>query len=465
MTLPLRPLLALLASYVLVLSLQSSWGFFSTRAFLGAMAALVLAWTACQLPDRPGKTLHFRKGTQIALDMVLPIFSFCTITLFVVAAMSTQLMYADGRVPGWSLAWYPILASVALLLCLRADWRQEPTSWGYPLVLAAAFSLVLACRTDVLMRSPNPVIDVFAWLRDSADHLLAGQNPYTHSIETPYGTSRAFHYGVCEPPDPRPPAYPPIPILVSAVPRIVKWDVRWANIIAELLAAGAMAGVGWRRERPWLGLAAAVTFLNLPRSTWIIEQAWYEPMLAALYGLGFWLSDYSGWRRYVGGMMLGLGLTAKQFGLPLLFSVAGPLRLQWRSLLIGLAAAGLIMVPFIVAAPGDFFEIVVAKHMNRPPQYHSLTIGTAAFQWLNVSVPRWLTWWLAVALILSVSWRRADRPAVAALATGTSLLAFSLCHTQGYPNYFYLCNFLWLFAFVALLASSPKPNPMETSPK
>lgn len=452
MTLPLRPMLTLAATFTLVVSLASSWGFFSTPAICGALAALVLSGIACQLSDRKNVPVRFRSGTQISLDLLFPLFCVCAITIFPVAFMTTELMYADGRTIGWPLAWYGMAALVGLLLCLRADWNEERTSWGYPLLLLSIFILVLASRADVLLRSPNPVIDVYAWLRDSADHLLAAENPYTHAIDSPYGTLRAAKFNVIEPADPKPPAYPPAPILLSAVPRLLKLDVRWANIVGELLGASAIAGVGWRRGRPWLGLGVATLFLNLPRSLWIIEQAWYEPMLAGLFGLGFWLSEFDGWRRWAGGILLGFALTAKQFGLPLFFPVAGSLRSHWRYLLIGLAAAGLVMLPFLVASPNDFFDIVVRKHLGRPPQYHSLTIGSAFMQWFGVTLPRWLTWGLAGAVILSVSWRRAETAAAAALPTGTALLAFSICHTQGYPNYFYLCNYFWLLGFMAMVS-------------
>jgi hypothetical protein len=246
-----------------------------------------------------------------------------------------------------------------------------------------------------------------------------------------------------------------------------KMDVRCANIVGEMLAASAIAGVGWRRQRPWLGLAVAITFLNLPRTPWIIEQAWYEPMLAGLFGVGFWFSELSGWRRHVGGALIGLAVTAKQFGLPLLMPVAGSLRTHWRNLLMGLIISAVVILPFLVAAPREFVDTVVRKHFGRGLQPQSVTIASASAQWLNGVVPRpWVMWSIAAALILSVSWRRAGRPAVGALPTGTALLAFSVCHTQGFPNYFYLCNYLWLLGFVALVEPIPRSDTAtEPDPK
>src|SRR5262249_41566113 len=144
----------------------------------------------------------------------------------------------------------------------------------------------LLVRMPVLWASPEPVIDVYNLLRDGADHLIAGENPYSHDIITPYGTPRAARYGRDEPPDLRPAGYPPLPLLLSIPPRLLGADVRWSNVIADLLAAAAIMMAGMRRRVAWIGMIAAATYLNLVRVPFIIEQAWYEPMIAALLGLG-----------------------------------------------------------------------------------------------------------------------------------------------------------------------------------
>src|SRR5205085_2486909 len=107
-------------------------------------------------------------------------------------------------------------------------------------------------------------------------------------------------------------------------------DVRWANVAADLIAASAIALVGWRRRRPALALTAAWLYLNQPRAPFIIEQAWYEPMIGALLGVGLVLLELRGIGKWAGYVLVGLGLTAKQFGLPLLFPIAFGHRRNWR---------------------------------------------------------------------------------------------------------------------------------------
>jgi hypothetical protein len=46
----------------------------------------------------------------------------------------------------------------------------------------------------------------------------------------------------------------------------------------------------------------------------MLENAWYEPMLAALVGGGLLLAERRAW---IGHLLIGLGVTGKQFGLPL----------------------------------------------------------------------------------------------------------------------------------------------------
>src|SRR5205823_8329348 len=92
-------------------------------------------------------------------------------------------------------------------------------------------------RERVLRASPDPVIDVYALARDNADHFLHGRNPYQHDIDSPYDTERAYSFGIQDPPDPRPAAYPPHGFLAAVPFRLLGADARWPNVIGDTLAA------------------------------------------------------------------------------------------------------------------------------------------------------------------------------------------------------------------------------------
>jgi hypothetical protein len=471
MIIRLRPTLALAAVATLVLCLRPSFGFYSHVAVAGAATTLGLTLLALFLPDREWR-IGNRSTSAIAPDGLAVQLVLVTWLLTFWASYSIRLEYQDNPQYTLGLALLAIagciVAAAMSLIRMRAllfPQLERPAQRSF-VGLALVLALGLALRVTVLFVSPNPVIDVYSWLRDASDHALHGRNPYSHDITSPYGTERATAYSVTEKPDPRPPAYPPLPFLLCLPFRAVGLDVRWANIVGDLVAGVALFGVGVTRGRPSFGLLCSALFLNLPRSVWIIEQGWYEPMLAGLFGLGFWLIEFEGRRRWLGFILLALALTGKQFGLPLLFPLAWSQRQHWRMLLAGLIVAGFVQLPWMVWSPHDFFDVILWKHLHRDPQFHSLTVASACQEFLGSTPPRILTWTLAAGLILAISWRTPRRGAAAALGVGTALFVFSIFHTQGFPNYFYLCEYLWLLGMVGLLPESKTQGlqPLEFAP-
>jgi hypothetical protein len=298
------------------------------------------------------------------------------------------------------------------------------------------------------------VIDVYNLLRDYADHMIAGVNPYEQDIITPYGTPRAEKYGVMEPADPRPAGYPPLPFLLCTPPRLLGADVRWSNIAGDCIAALALASIGWRKRHGLLGALAAAMYLNLPRAPFVAEQAWYEPMIAALFGLGLLLAEFERWPKYLGYVALGLALTAKQFGLPLLLPLVWSHRRNWRLMLLGQIAGALVMLPWFIWSPHAFVEIALLKHLGRPPQPGSITVGSFVANAFGLEMPRIMGWAAAAIAILFIA-RFTPKGPAAAIGLGSALLAFCVFHTQGYLNYFFLVQYLWLFGAMASLNRDP----------
>jgi hypothetical protein len=454
-----RPAIALLAVVVMGFgTFHSTWGFYTPGAFAAVMGSLVLGVLACAAPARP-----IRVWSRIERHDLLPGLFVCAIILLGTAGSYPNLLYAEPdfdtiRITKWYSRGLLVVMPIAVLngvidgLKFRPAFRRAVFIAGFAAIVVAA----LAVRWLVLVGSPEPVIDVYNLLRDGADYVIAGQNPYANDIVSPYGTPRAERFGVGEPADPRPAGYPPLPFLFSVPPRLLGADVRWANTGADLVAAGAIALVGWRRRRPAVALTAAWLYLNQPRAPFIIEQAWYEPMIAALLGLGLVFTEFRGLWKWAGYALVGLGLTAKQFGLPLLLPMAAGHRRNWKLVALGVFAGVLVMLPWVVWSPSDFFDIVLWKHLDRPPQPHSITIASFLLNEFDVTVPRAAGWALAAGAIVLISIVTPRGSAATALGLGTALLAFSVFHTQGFPNYFYLVVYLWLLGVVAALPIVPE---------
>ena len=456
-----RPTLAFSAVVILVLALRGSFGFWPPAdhyglVFFGAMAALAVAFTATVMSDhvieRGGGTKAFNATDFLLTNVAL--------VLVGTNVLSTGLLYADDGPAPAAVTFFALLGLIILVgFTVRyyrvIVWPGSRPEKDRSLVFFCIITLLVGFlfRERVLKTSPDPIVDVYALARDNADHLLHGRNPYQNDIVSPYETKRAACFGVGEPADPRPAAYPPHAFLAAVPFRLFGADPRWPNVIGDMVAAIAVFGVAWKRGRPLTAYLAATIWLFIPRSSFIIEQSWFEPMLAGLFGLGFSLSENSGVRKWLGYICLGLALTAKQFGLPLLPALAWPHRKNWLPLLVGLATGAAVVLPFVLWSPSDFIDIVVTKHLGRPPQYHSITVASTIFHFAGPeAVPdrKWL-WIAAMLLIGAVSLFSPRDGAATALGLGTALMIFSTFHTQGFPNYFYLVEYLWLLGGVGLL--------------
>jgi hypothetical protein len=451
--------LALLAAVTLNLGTARTWGFYSLSAFLAVMASLLLGIAAC-IPWEKWWPIAIRRTNWL---VVLTAMAACL--LGIVAVNDCRLMYVDDPKLAKHLSAVnsAIILITAVAFLVRLALLNLLSRRGR-LILDSAFLVTMLAasgynRYVVIEVSPEPVIDVYNLLRDGADHVIAGKNPYATDIESPYGTARAEYFNVEEPPDTRPAGYPPLPLLLCVPPRLFKADVRWSNIAGYLLGGLAIGILGFRRGQPGLGLLATAIFLNLPRTEYIIEQTWYEPMIAGLLGIGLVLAECRSWVQWLGYTLVGFGLTAKQFGLPLFFPLAWSHRRNWRQILVGLAIAGLFIIPWFIWSPADFLDILLWKHLDRQTQYQSITVTSFMAKEFRKLVPRQLGWVEASAAILAISYVTPRNGAAAAVGLGSALLAFCVFHTQGFPNYFYLVQYLWLLGFVGLLPMAAPNGP------
>lgn len=297
-------------------------------------------------------------------------------------------------------------------------------------------------RALAIVGSPAPIIDVNSWLQNAPRFLLQGQNPYATDYPSPYGTERAARFHINDAPNPRPPTYPPLTVLTGLPAILLGLDARWMNVLAEVAAAVLLLLAGFRRGRGDLGLLASALYLSLPKSAFMIEQAWFEPQLAALLGLALVAAPR---RRWLAGVALGGVLAGKQYALALLPSLVMGLRRTPRVLWIGFAVAAVVIVPFFGWSPPDFLQIVVAGHLNRPVVYHALTLAALLKNALGLTVPSVALWALAAVALGMLAWKT---PPHEKRGTGlwlaSALLVFCLCHTQGFPNYYYLALYLLL---------------------
>ncbi len=488
-----RLVLGLGAAVALALAMSRDWGFYSVTAFGWLMAAWVLAVASCSLSERrvgwPGA---LRGGTllvgllgagRLALTMSLvagdrPLVTVeqmvhggvWAIVLLGLATVALRLVVLGPPAPLISLTgsaalflsaeaigltgpfYLTRLSDLLLLECAACVgflavvglllWTR-PANWLVASAFGALLMAGLGVRSMAILAVPRPGIDVHAALQQAPVHLLHGRNPYTAGYQHPPNWAP-------EPYDAYP-FYPPLPILVSLPLRAVGIDMRWGNVACDLVAAMLLFLVGRSRGQPVAAALLAGIYLNLPRAPFMIEQAWYEPMLASCLGAGFIL-----WERgsRIGYFLLGLALLGKQYGVILFWPILGAMWRQWRALLGGLLLATLPVLPFVAWNARAFVDVVVRKHLERPMRDNALTVQAAVLAARGTPLPQWLLWSATLPVLAWISWRaRCWRGVGLALCTGTALLTFCVFHTQAFFNYFYLCQYLFLLGLAGLMGT------------
>jgi hypothetical protein len=475
---PLRPGLAVLAVVFLALAMISTTptGFvcgYTPLALTEALTAGLLALAACTLAPRAWSfppvlgravivtaclVLAARAGYRLLEPADEPpasahaIFLLAALTLaaWVARAAPTPASFAAGA-----------LAALALFLsgeAVFASGVNQPFDTAYAAAVIAAAAAGFALTASLLVHlgdpavrrrrlfaaqmvllfvagavlrvagalgSPDPGIDVYHAEQEAADHLLAGRNPYTQDYD-----------------DKGAPFYPPLPFLLAAPFRAAGWDVRLANAVCDLLAALALFAAARAGGNRLLAGLLAAAYLHFPRIPLIMELAWYEPMLAAALGCGLLLVA-RGWR--LGYVLLGLGITGKQY----VVVVLPPLWKAWRGRRLALflataATAAVVVLPFYLWDSSAFFERVVKYHLNHEVRHDGVTLQAAAMNRFHTELPKWLLSASALGLLGVITWRTPSHGPSPAPWMATALLVFCLFFSQAFLNYFYLCQYLLL---------------------
>jgi hypothetical protein len=492
LVLQMRPCLAVTSVAVLCLTHRDRY---AETVLAGGISALALATTACLARDRVcrvsaawGRVAYVAAALSLAMfalfrdpagvrwrvpvltaAAMLFIFSACfrrfrAPGLTAVIAASVAAILGGVSVFPVTLAFAPRSVFLKLLRMASASClgvvvagvlaRQFSRRQRWWILAAALLAAGGWLRYEAMRASPEPVTDVFVWLRDAPGHLMHGINPYSATYASCYVTERARKYHLfTTAPQPHPMAYPPLPIVIALPIRALGFDVRAANIGCDVLAAFALFAAACRRGNPFMGLCIAAIYLNLPGVPYLVEQSWYEPMLAALLGTGLLLSERAS---RVGRVLLALGITGKQFGILFLPSLLRGFRRSWRAVLLTTIIVGLALcLPFLIWNPRWFAELVVWRHLQRPTEFDSSTLFGLAHRRFGWEMPRILGWTVACLFVGCISWRTPEKGTGIALWMGTSLLGFLLCNPVAHANYFYLAEYLILLG-AAGLAITPE---------
>jgi hypothetical protein len=461
-TAALEALLAL--AVALVVCLRRRTPVFRAPVWLGQIvliaALVILAPQSLRSDDGQEKWLRFLllpgllilavqllRGRLRTVSAPMALLALAALLLSAKALTLTNLLSAASRDELAVLRLAAFVGFTLIALCVACDLPAAGACGrGFRLRLGLLFVAGAVLRIAPVVIWPEPPIDVFVWLREAPHVLLEGRNPYV-----PANMSQGALA-----------VYPPLPIVLTAPFARVGLDVRFANVVCDLLAALLLDRTARRLNGPVLGALVAGMYLHLPGVPFMLKYAWLEPMLALLLAGGLFLLRRG---NRLGHLLLGLALSGKQFGLPLLLPLWRALRGQRRPFLVGVGlAAALVIAPFFLWSPADFLNGVLYLHLAIGPDLDSLTLRSAAYHLLGLTIPGWFAAGSTLGLISWVSWRAPVTRNGLGLWLATVLLTFCLLFVKGYFNYFYLCSFLFLLGLAELAPEGEKALLGDTAP-
>jgi hypothetical protein len=419
-------LLCALAAVVLAVALQISSGMYDERALalttLAAAVALAAAlWLRRGAPAEPAFAAQALLGAGCAWGLGCEF-------------LGNPTFYGDARALAGGFRWLAVTALLLLSAYLCVHLRGS--------LMRARFLLLLACfvamGVAVLHASPRPWVDVWVYQQGGAEALRHGLNPYSITYPNIYGnltskwlTSEVFVNGrIAAYP------YPPLSAIVDLPAHLLFGDVRYA-----LLAS--MAAAAWMLARAGQGVTgelAALFILFQPRTFFVLEQAWTEPLLLACFaGCALAIARRKG--PLLAGAALGVLAASKQtspiLAVPLAF-VLPSFGLR-KALLTAAGVAAALLLPFALWDLRGFLRGVVLWQFWQPFRDDSLSLSALAAHLRpgDYGALSWVGFALA-AFVFALTLRPRTDLAQATAAAAAAWLVLLLLSKQAFCNYYWL---------------------------
>jgi hypothetical protein len=454
--------LCAVAAVVLGGALQISDGTFDPVALaLATLAGLVALVAAARgTSDAGAPSSRALLLTQCVLGGGAVLGIACTLLLAPTDAPARSL----GGLRGLALV-SGLFLSAYLCLHLRASLLRAR--------FAGLVILFAAMGAAAVQLSPHPWIDTWVFQQLGAEALTRGLNPYSIDYPNIYsgGLDRVFYapellHGGRVTVYP----YPPLNLLAGVVARSLFGDARYVSVAALVGLAFALARLG---GKPGSGTPsrttaelAALFVLFQPRTLFVIERAWTEPLVMLCFSLA--LLCVLRWRELapsgavLAGLTCGALAVSKQYAplllLPLAF--ATPRAGRGRALLTALVVPALTLFPFALWDFRELWRDLMLAQIAQPFRFDALSL-LALWGRAGGATPRSLALvgFAAAALVLLLALRR--RPALrqAALAAAAAFLWLVLLNKQAF------CNYFWLAAsLLAAVCALPGPG-IERKPE
>jgi hypothetical protein len=280
----------------------------------------------------------------------------------------------------------------------------------------------------LIAESPHPPIDVYDLQTQGADDLLGARDPYaTVSVVDTNNLDERVPY-----------TYMPVTLVATTLSRVATGDIRWAMVLA-LLVAGLATRQALRRTAPdahdLVGDATALILIGGPLTGFVLEEAWVDVVPLGLVCAAVWALACE--RKTLAAVLFGFGLAGKQPLLvcaPLLLLVPGIGR---RGLVVAAGVALATVLPFFVWNPSAFSSSTVGYFAHLAPRTDALTLSNLIAMRFHYR-PGEVYGLVLAAAGVAVAWRRVPRgPGTFLLLACGVLLAIFAFGRLAFVNYYY----------------------------
>jgi hypothetical protein len=350
------------------------------------------------------------------------------VTVCLVAAIAhpaRRLMHTSGHDELAIELLSGLAAGVAALSLLIKD-RYQPRVWAALAGLAAVTGVV-----TVIVVS-NPRIDVWQLLQQSSQGLLHGDDMYRQHWVHSTGLQDVY-------------PYLPGTTLLLAPFRWLLGDVRFGLLLAILVAALVA-----RRLAPQAPAALPALLLVMPHWAFLVDQSWTEPLLLAALAVAILALRLE--RPVVAMLGLAVALACKQHIVLLLPLFALWPGFGWRRALGSTALAALVVLPWLIAGPRDFWHDAVHANLALAVMPRALSLPSLFERWGFVVGFWFLLVMLAAAYLVALRWLPRT-PSGLALGCALLLWTLDIANKQSFFNHYTLP----LGLLVITLAAAERP--------
>ena len=391
-------------------------GFYSLGSFLALLSAF-LAFTFYYFI--PSKTTNLKIELEQILKITLALSVFISLVLY------GGLYQSHGFI--FKISHYLLAVCCLLSLSYFINPQKMLSKYRFKLL----FTIAILLQIFMIISSPAPKIDVFDQLKYGSTGLVKGINPYSQVYPQIYNYSQNYF------------PYLPLTAIVMLPFNLILGDPRFALVTAYIVSALLIRKM-LKKNNLLTPELVPLIFLFHPQTTFMIEQAWIDPMIFAFFVIFIYFLTVKK-NQMLAGLSLGFAIALKQtFPLLLIFLYTYK-KIPRKILAISIVILAVSIIPFYLWNRSDFINDVIKIHIERKLWWHnSLTFNSFFFSEFekNINQLVFLTAWIV--LLGAILKKGITNFSTLSLAISLWFFAFYLFNYQAYIHYYFLISGLIL---------------------